>query len=205
MRGVLFAVAVGVLAGDPAGGGAQVVDLDIAYNQTLTSVAEFRAPRGMRVGFTANRLLGRVGLQVSYRHLNRYAGEIPDYCGDSSCTPGPFDESEFLNTTSVAITLNVVRTIFVDTNVGFFTSFSTQGQHLVNLDTGEETRHNSVGPDMGFGVLGDIRFPPIAFGIHPVLSGRYERIGASDCVADGPCLGGRHVGSVGIGLALRFR
>lgn len=206
MRDVFLSVAAaGVLMVNASTGCAQVVDLDVAFDQSFTSLSVLGSPRGVQVGLTANRLLGRIGIQVGYRHLTEYRGELTRYCDAFSCTPGPFDQSHVLNTAAVGLTLNAVRTIFVDVNVGFTTSFSKQEQELVNLDTGEETRRNSVGPDMGFGLFGDVRLPSIGFRLHPILYGRYERIGASECVPDGACFGGRHIGSVGLGLAVRLR
>lgn len=105
------------------------------------------SPPGVHLGLTANRLIGCVGMQVSYRRLAESGGEITGYCGAFPCTSGPFDESRFLNTAAVGLTLNTVHTIFVDVNVGFVTSFSLQERELVHVYTGEETRRASVGPD----------------------------------------------------------
>ena len=180
---------------------AQAIGVDFAVNQSFTSLESLRSPTGIRVGVHAPSQWGRLGVRAGFRDLSESGGEISGYCGAFFCVDGPFDRAYHLRTLDVGLTYGVLTGPLAEVGVGVSTSFSWQMQRLEHLDTGEVTSRDSVGPDLGLGIFVDLRLRPIALGFRPIASARYEYIRANPCLADGACFSGRHVASLGLGVA----
>lgn len=183
---------------------AQSVDVNVAVNQSFTSVESVPSPTGWRIGVHAPSRFGRLGVQAGIRHVSESGGEISGYCG-LFCVDGPFDQSFQLTTVDFGLMYAVVPGAVANLNLGVAGSLSSQRQRLEHLETGDVSSRSSVGPDLGVGVFAEARFPRLVLGFRPMAYARYDRIGASECVADGSCYGGRHVATVGVGIAWGVR
>lgn len=202
LYGSIAAAGCLILAGSAT---AQSVDVNVAFIQSLTSLESVRSPAGWRVGVYAPGQLGRFGIQAGYRRSSEDLGVTAAYCGAFFCEEGPFDLTGVMRTFDFGLMYAVVPSGQFPVNVGVAGSFSWQKTRLEHLNTGDVTSRSAVGPDAGIGLFVEARIPPMAFGFQPALYARYDRIGATECIADASCYGSRHVGTVGVGIAWGVR
>lgn len=184
---------------------AQSLDLDVALNQSFTSLDVLDSPTGFSVGVTGHRVFGPMGVQVGYRRLSEYDQEIPRTCGFASCTQGPFDRSYALRTLRLGLFVDMAAPLNGEIGVGVSGSLSWQEKRLEHLAGGESFDDAETGPDRGLGVQADWRFGPLWWRLHPFVFAQYERIaGTSECLADAACFDARYVTSLAVGLAWRM-
>lgn len=177
---------------------AQGLEADLTFNQSFTSVRSMRSPTGFRVGLLAP-VWGRFGVRAGFSSVREPGGEIPGYCG-LFCVTGPFDSSYLLRTLAAGASYALAEGSWGTLTAGVSGSASWQHERLNHLETGEVTSHGSVGPDLGVGAFGDVRIRPLLLGLRPVAYVQYDRIGATNCVADASCFGGRNLLAMGVGL-----
>lgn len=132
--------------------------------------------------------------------MRESGGEISGYCG-LICVTGPFNSDYVLRT--LAVGASYAPTVGRWGNVSVGASISGTW-HYQRLDTGEVSRRSSVGPDLGVGAYGDVRLRPVTFGLRPVAYLQVDRIGATECLADATCYGGRNLVAMGIGVGRRL-
>lgn len=203
---VAVSLAPGMAA--PEAAEAQSVDFDLALEQALTTVDDMGTPTGYRLGIAVPRLLGPVGVEMSYRTAREHLGEQPVRCGFDICTPGPFDTAMRLRAVSLGVGWSVMLNPFVEMTTGVSASMNWQDHEYrpgqgadPELDAyGTET----AGPDPGLGAYVSWRFPPLVSVLRPFLFTRAEWVRAGACPADAACFGNRYVGSAGIGVYARI-
>ncbi len=192
----------------PGSAAAQSVDVDLALEQAVTTVDDMGTPTGYRVGIAIPRLLGAVGLEVSYRTVREHLGEQALRCGFDMCTPGPFDTAMVMRAVAMGLGWSMMLNPFVEMSTGVTASVNWQDHEYrpgpgadQELDAfGTET----TGPDAGLGVFASWRFPPLLSVLSPFLFTRAEWVRAGACPADAACFGHRYVGSAGIGMYARI-
>ncbi len=172
-----------------------------AFQQAFTSTSTLESPRGLSLFFGADRIWGPVGLSFGYQHVSQGSGVVAQTCGFESCTPGPFDQSYFLETAALGLSLHPANGPLSVFTLGASVSLSSQGERLAHVDTGEVTK-DRVGPDLGIGISTRLEIP-VTRKIRPFFSVQYDRILAGTCAADATCFGDRNVARLGIGLLWR--
>jgi hypothetical protein len=202
---LLTLAAVAALLG-PAPARAQIFDVEASLHRASTSISVLESPFGFRLGFTGHDLLGPLGLQLSFDRVSRGSVDENGYCGAFDCVIGPLDQSATLSTLRIAVRLASAVDRPVQLGVAVSGIFSSFRESLERSGSGEAVAGSSAG-SLGFGVSGDVRFPPVVAGLRPFVYGQVERLGSESCDLDVSCFFGeaRTVKAVGVGVAWRTR
>lgn len=174
----------------------------VGFQQAFTSTSILESPRGLSLSLGADRIWGPVGLSVGYQRVSEGSGVISQTCGFASCTPGPFDQSHWLETSQLGLSLHPLEGSLATFTFGANVSLSSQAERLQHVDTGEVRTQDRVGPDLGFGISTRLELP-VMRNLHPYLSAQYDRIMASQCDADAACFGTRTMTRLAIGVLWR--
>lgn len=202
-RGIFTAFAVviaSVVVGTPSDAEAQAFFVDASVDQAYAA-DPLPSPVGFSVAAGRTSLVGPLGVHAGFRTLyEQGADELAQHCGFASCAPGPFDQSYSMRLIYLGLSYDFPNPTDVYLNLGLNVGRNQQTEHLTHRDTGEESK---LGPEdeTTLGGSVDLRLRPLIGPLRPVFSGRYDRIFAQDCPADGICFPARDVWSISVGLS----
>ncbi|MCI0434191.1 MAG: hypothetical protein L0271_11230 [Gemmatimonadetes bacterium] len=178
--------------------------VDASFDQSFTSVEPLASPIGVRLSFAADRLVGPLGVQLTYRYLDGGSSTREQICNAFFCEEGPFDVGHAMSAFGLGLTMSFHPFGGADLVFALNGSLYRQTETTTKLAESGTRSRGTTGPDPGIGASADLRFPVIGASLRPLLFVRFDRIASDECLADAACWGSRTVRSIGAGVAWWF-
>jgi hypothetical protein len=183
---------------------AQALAVDLAFDQSFTSLDPLPSPAGFTLTASGIRLWGPLGVQVSFRSVSEPGGMLDQHCGFDGCVQGPFEQTYAMRTAGLGVSYDFVNPLDVWPKLVFSATANWQVERLRHLESGERTRIDPGGADLGAAAAAHLRLRPLVLGLRPELSLHYDRVFASDCLLDAPCWPARSVFGISAGFGWVF-
>jgi hypothetical protein len=183
---------------------AQAVSLDVAFDQSFTSLDPLPSPTGYTLTAGAIRLWGPLGVQAMFRSVSEPGGVVDQSCGFESCVPGPFEQTHAMRTAGLGLSYDFVNPVDVWLTLVLSGTANWQVERLRHVESGERTTLDSGVTDVGVAAAAHLRLRPLWLGLRPEISLHYDRVFASDCRLDAACWPARDVFGISVGFGWIF-
>jgi hypothetical protein len=183
---------------------AQAVSVDVAFDQSFTSLDPLPSPTGLTLTAGAIRLWGPLGVQATFRSVSEPGGVVDQRCGFESCVPGPFEQAYVMRTAGIGLSYDFVNPVDVWLTLVLSGTANWQVERLQHLESGERTTLDSGGADLGVAAAAHLRLWPLLFGLRPEITLHYDRVFPSECMLDAACWPARDVFGISAGFGWVF-
>jgi len=179
---------------------AQAWAVDVAFDQSFTSLDPLPSPTGVMLTAGGLRQWGPLGFQVSFRSVSEGGGTIAQRCTFASCVPGPFDQTHAMRTLGLGLSLAVPTPADVWLTLLLGATANWLVERLHHVRTGERSTVGSGVSDLGIASAVHLRLRPLVLGLRPEIALHYDRVFARECAADAACWTGGDVFGFSAGL-----
>lgn len=197
---ILFTSFIALSGGGGGGVAAQALSVDVAVDQSFTSLDPLPSPFGFAISTGGIRLWGPFGVQASFRSVSDPGGTVDQRCGVSTCVDGLFERSNHMRTVGFGLTFDFVNPVDVWLTLVLSGTANWQSERFRHIQTGEQATLESSGADLGLASAAYLRLRPLVLGLRPEVSLHFDRIFAGACAADAPCWPSRNVFGLSAGL-----